>query len=105
MNFELHLKFHRFGRDHVDFARENVMETAFRANSVTCLAAPQLMVSGDPTVDTGGELVEGLGYRNFTLSSPTQNIDFMNSPPVSLLGSTPCRARRVDLDDLRRDTF
>ena len=35
--------------------------------------------------DTGGELVEGLGYRDFTLSFPTQNIDFMNLPPVSIL--------------------
>jgi hypothetical protein len=44
------------------------------------------MALGNMTVDTGGELVEGLGYRDFTLSFSTQNIDFMNSPPVSLLG-------------------
>jgi hypothetical protein len=41
---------------------------------------------GDTIVDTGGQLVGGLGYRDFTLSFPTQNIDFMNSPSVSLLG-------------------
>jgi hypothetical protein len=39
--------------------------------------------------DTGGELVEGLGYRDFTLSFPTQNIDFMNSPPVSKVAKNP----------------
>jgi hypothetical protein len=44
------------------------------------------MALHDTTVDTGGELVEGLGYRDFTLSFPTQNIDFVNSPPVSVLG-------------------
>jgi hypothetical protein len=39
--------------------------------------------------DTGGELVEGLGYRDFMLSFPTQNIDFVNSPPVSKVGKNP----------------
>jgi integrase len=43
------------------------------------------MAPGNTAVDTGGELVEGLGYSDFTLSFPTQNIDFVNSPPVSLL--------------------
>jgi hypothetical protein len=41
-----------------------------------------LAIWGKPNTDTGGELVEGLGYRDFTLSFPTQNIDFVNSPPV-----------------------
>jgi hypothetical protein len=50
------------------------------------------MAAGNTTVDTGGELVEGLGYRDFTLSFPTQNIDFMNSPPVSLLELGPIDA-------------
>jgi hypothetical protein len=45
------------------------------------------MALHDTTVDTGGELVEGLGYRDFTMSFPTQNIDFVNSPPVPTLVS------------------
>jgi hypothetical protein len=48
------------------------------------------MAPGNTTVDTGGELVEGFEYCDFTLSFPTQNIDFMNSPPVSLLGLPIC---------------